>query len=201
MRIHFHKDSAEAEFLLKRDPTLKPLFDKTEHVSFEVGGDHFMMLVDAIIGQQLSSKAAASILIRVKEHFENNITPEKILAAKEDELRDLGLSWQKVSYLCSLAELTKNGEIDFKRIERLSDREITEMLIRVKGIGKWTVEMFLLFSLGRRDVFSSGDLGIRNALKKLYQREFTPKEAERLAERWKPYRSMVTHFLWHYLED
>jgi len=200
MEIVYSSESTEAEALLRQDPTLKPLFEKTKIVRFRADGNHFLALVEAIIAQQLSGKAASSILAKVNVFFHDDITKEKIMASSDDELKALGLSRQKISYLRSLAGLTLAGALDFNQIENLSDQEITDALIKVKGIGKWTVEMFLLFSLGRRDVFSAGDLGIRNALKRLYQKEFTPKEAEALAERWKPYRSLVTHFLWHYLE-
>jgi len=201
MLITFTAASAEARALIEKDPSLSPLFEKTKVVSFNADGNHFLALVEAIIAQQLSGKAAASILAKINKAFANEITKEKILQAKDEELRELGLSRQKISYLRSLAELTREGVLDFANLKNQSNQDIFEALIKVKGIGKWTVEMFLLFSLGRRDVFSAGDLGIRNALKKLYGREFSVKEAEELSRKWEPYRSLVTHFLWHYLES
>ena len=118
--------------------------------------------------------------------------------ASEEALRPLGLSFQKIKYLKSLADCIIQGKVDLSDLESKSDQEIIDMLIQIKGIGVWTAQMFLMFSLGREDVFSVLDLGLRNAVKNIYQnQELSHQEIEQLAENWAPYRSVVSHFLWH----
>ncbi len=201
MLVTFLNDSEEARTLLKADPSLAPLFAKTEKVEFSTLDDHFLAFVQAIVGQQLSGKVAQSIYRRLEALFAGVVTPAKILGAERETLRQTGLSERKAEYLRSLAGLTEAGTIDFANMPAMSDHEILATMTKVKGIGRWSVEMFLLFSLGRRDVFPAGDLGIRYALRDLYGRDFSEKEALALSEKWRPHRSLVTHYLWHYREN
>jgi len=196
--LTYHRDSPITQYLIQKDPVLKDLFAKKEIIYVRVSDDYFVSLVDTIIAQQLSSKVAQVISKRVFTFFDEVITPQKIMDASEEALRPLGLSFQKIKYLKSLADCIIQGKVDLSDLESKSDQEIIDMLIQIKGIGVWTAQMFLMFSLGREDVFSVLDLGLRNAVRNIYQnQELSHQEIEQLAENWAPYRSVVSHFLWH----
>jgi DNA-3-methyladenine glycosylase II len=196
--LTYHRDSPITQYLIQKDPVLKDLFAKKEIIYVRVSDDYFVSLVDTIIAQQLSSKVAQVISKRVFTFFDEVITPQKIMDASEEALRPLGLSFQKIKYLKSLADCIIQGKVDLSDLESKSDQEIIDMLIQIKGIGVWTAQMFLMFSLGREDVFSVLDLGLRNAFRNIYQnQELSHQEIEQLAENWAPYRSVVSHFLWH----
>ena len=121
-----------------------------------------------------------------------------ILETKEEDLKSIGISRPKIKYLKSLAEDVQSGSLDFDGFDQMTDEDIINMLTKVKGIGIWTAQMFLMFSMGRQDVFSSLDLGLRNALKKLLNNEnMTLLEIEAYSQKWSPYRTIVSHYLWH----
>jgi DNA-3-methyladenine glycosylase II len=194
----FHRESEQVNFLINQDPMLKPLFEKKESIEVHLYSDYFVSLVGTITSQQLSSKVAAVIFNRLEALCNNNITAHQLLSLSDDDLRGVGLSYQKINYLKSLAECEEKKIIRLSEFDHLSDHEIIEMLTQIKGIGIWSAQMFLMFSLGRIDVFSVLDLGLRNALKRLYnQPELTNKDIELISEKWKPYRSYVSHYLWH----
>jgi DNA-3-methyladenine glycosylase II len=155
--------------------------------------DHYGALVRSIVGQQLSVLAARSILARMYERFDGRTpTPQQILADDPEELRGAaGLSRSKVAFLRDLAEHVDSGALVLEELDHLSDKEVGERLVEVKGIGQWTVDMFLIFHLGRPDVLPVGDLGIRNAAKASYRlRKLpTPDRLQRLARPWRPYRT------------
>ncbi|HEY2602664.1 MAG TPA: DNA-3-methyladenine glycosylase [Thermoleophilaceae bacterium] len=166
--------------------------------------DAYGTLVRSIVGQQLSTKAAASIYARVLELFGGEVpTPVKLIAVDPDALRGAGLSRAKVAYLRDLAERVEDGELDLDHLAELSDAQVTEQLTAVKGIGEWSADMFLLFQLGRPDVLASGDLGIRRAVERLYGLPKIPdvKTMERIAEPWRPYRSLACLYLWSSLDN
>jgi DNA-3-methyladenine glycosylase II len=166
-------------------------------------GNYFFDLVDAIISQQLSIKAAATILKRFVALFpEGKVTAEAVLDLDDKTIRGAGISFNKISYIKDLAKKTIESGILFEQFEIMTDEEIIDELVKVKGIGRWTAEMFLMFTMDRADVFSYGDLGIRNAIKKLYgfETEPTKQEAEKIAEKWKPYRTLACRYLWKSLE-
>lgn len=167
-------------------------------------GEHYASLVRAIVGQQLSTKAARSIWLRVVEHFGGRPpTPEEVLAADPDELRVAGgLSRAKTSYLRSLAEHVISGELELDRLEQLDDARVIEELTAVRGIGEWSAHMFLMFQLQRPDVLAPGDLGIRRAIQLAYGLGELPKPAtvESLAEPWRPHRTLACRFLWRSLD-
>ena len=181
------------EFLLK-DKYIGPLVEKWGICTIKPieKSMYFEDLVDAICSQQLSGKAAKTIFGRVKSLLVK-VTPENILSKKDQELRDCGLSWQKVSYVKDLAGKTTNGELQIKKLDKQSDEEIIKELTSVKGIGRWTAEMFLMFSLARPDILPKDDLGINKALKNL-------KVKEKDTEKWKPYRTVASWYLWRSLE-
>jgi DNA-3-methyladenine glycosylase II len=164
--------------------------------------DAYGALLRTIVGQQLSSKAARSIYGRILEKFGGTTpTPDEILAASEDDLRGVGLSGRKVEYIRDLAKHVKSGELELDRLEQLSEEEVTEEIVAVRGLGQWSAEMFLLFHLERRDVISGGDLGIRKAIQLLDGREEmpTPQEVVERSEVWSPNRSLASIYLWESL--
>lgn len=184
---------SEAEEFLSRDKYIAPLIEKWGHCAIKPikKSLYFEDLVDAICSQQLSGKAAKTIFGRVKT-FLVKITPENILLADTEDLRKCGLSYAKCKYVKDLALKTKNEELKVKNLDKLSDEEIIKELTAVKGIGRWTAEMFLMFSLARPDIFPVDDLGINKAMKKLKLKN---------SDRWKPYRTVASWYLWRSLEN
>jgi len=167
--------------------------------------DHYGALVRAITGQQLSVSAARAIYGRLTARFgDRPPTPQEILADEPEELRAAaGLSRAKVSYLRSLAEHVLSGELELARLDELGDEEVVAELVAVKGLGLWTAQMFLMFQLERPDVLPVGDLGIRRAIERAYSLEELPdpETMERLAERWRPYRTLACRYLWRSLQN
>ncbi len=205
---------------LRRDPVLAAVIKKAAHRIHAWDSprrpNHFKSLVVAIINQQLSGKAANTIRKRFEALFAKATTkhavkisprkrfptPEEVLKMPAAKLRTAGLSKMKVGFMKDLARKVLDGTVNFRKMPRWTDEEIIEHLVRVKGIGRWTAEMFLMFSLGREDVFSYGDLGLRNAMQKLYKLRAhpTPEKAKKIAAAWKPYRSLASRYLWASLE-
>ena len=180
------------------DPVIFELIDRVEPFEFKRTGSYFANLCRSIIGQQLSVKSAQAIFNRFKDLFlKGEISAEHLAKIKDEKLRGVGLSGPKVKYLKGFAKMVSSGEIKFEGIEKLKDEEIILMLTKVSGIGVWTVEMFLMFTLGREDVFSHGDLGLKNAIKKLYKMENpTKEEVEAITIKWSPYRTYGCRILW-----
>jgi len=196
--IKYHRLSNEVKYLIHKDARLEKLFKMKEEIIVNINENYFESLAGVIVAQQLSSKVASVIYNRLSNLLKGNITPEHIKNADEVELRGIGLSYQKIKYLKSLADCVLTKEVDLSDLNHLSDKDIIEMLVKIKGIGIWSAQMFLMFSLGREDVFSVLDLGLRNALKKLYELpNLTNQEIEEMSLNWSPYRSIVSHFLWH----
>ena len=166
--------------------------------------DAYGVLVRAITGQQLSTKAAATIYGRLTELYDGKTpTPEQIIATDPEQLRSVGLSNAKAAYLRDLAEHVVDGELPVERLAELSDEEVYERLIAVKGLGRWTIDMFLMFHLGRPDVLPVGDLGIRKAIQVNYGLRELPKAAqmEQIAEPWRPHRTLGCLYLWESLDN
>ena len=189
---------------LKRDPRLAPLIGVHGHPPFKPQPNAFKALTESIIYQQLSGKAASVIYGRFLDLFPKRRfpKPELLLTIPATQLRSVGLSNQKASYLLDLAAKFMDGTIQPKRFPLMSNEEISEHLIQVKGIGQWTADMFLMFALNRPDVLPVGDLGIRNGFKKLYglRKEPSPERMTALAEGWRPYRTAAAWYLWRVLE-
>lgn len=166
-------------------------------------GSHFHALIRSIVFQQLSGKAAATIHSRFLDLYpDRSPTPEQILATPDERLRAAGLSRQKISYLRDLATRVHTGELPLDHVHTLSDAELIAHLVQVKGIGKWTAQMFLMFKLGRLDVLPELDLGIQNAIKRAYRkRRVTPKDVLRIGARWSPYASIACWYLWRSLDN
>jgi len=167
-------------------------------------GTHFDAVVRAIIFQQLSGKAATTIHTRLLAHFgARHPTPAELLAAHDEPLRAAGVSRQKIGYLRDLATRAADPAFAMDTLHNCDDARIHDTLTAVKGIGPWTAQMFLLFRLGRPDVWPTGDLGIRNAVKKAWRlrTDPTPKHLEKLAKSWSPYRSVAAWYLWRSLDN
>jgi DNA-3-methyladenine glycosylase II len=199
----FEAQLETAERLLaRRDPALRPLIKSRGPCHIRPHTRHFETLVEAIISQQLSTKVADVIVGRFKKLYSPARFPtiDQILATPSEALRAVGMSNGKVSFIKDLAAKTIEGTVRFDRMTRMNDDEIMEMLLPVKGIGVWTVHMFLIFSLGRMDVLPVGDLGVRRGVERLYGFDHTPtaEEIEAVAEerRWRPYCSIVSWYLW-----
>jgi DNA-3-methyladenine glycosylase II len=189
--------------VLKKDPILAQLIKKVPPFERTWGKDYFSDLCESIVSQQLSVKAADTIWGRLKKLLPGEkVTPDGIRTLDTEKMRSAGISYQKISYIKDLAEKTLESGIVFEQFEIMTDEEIIQELIKVKGIGRWTAEMFLMFSMGRPDVFSYGDLGIRKAIQRWYEfkEEPTKEEAEKISEKWKPYRSFACRYLWKSLE-
>ena len=166
--------------------------------------DPFQALLRAIVGQQLSTKAARSIWERVAERLGSETpSPKQVLAHDPDELRGAGLSRSKVAFMRDLAERVEDGRLDLAAMKDVADEDVIAELIEVKGIGRWTAEMFLMFHLARPDVVSTGDLGIRRAIQIAYGMEELPgpSEMERIAEPWRPHRTLACLYLWRSLAN
>jgi len=184
--------------LRQSDPVLSAII---EHVgAFRMNYDEpaFHSLAEAIVYQQLHGKAAATIFGRLAALTGNPLTPEGILKLSVEQMRAVGLSKQKLSYLRDLAAKTHSGELDLTRLPDLSDAEVTKQLTQVKGIGVWTAHMFLMFALRRPNVLPTGDLGVQMAIRKHYRKRKLPKPAqmEKIAKCWEPYRSVACWYLW-----
>lgn len=193
--------------LVASDPVLGAVIKSTDDLPpFIPHTNYYEALVGSIIGQQLSVKAAATIRQRFIDLFKGTFpTPTQILEQDDDDLRGVGLSRPKIGYIKDLAKHIEDGQVDFSTFDRLSNQEIIDELTQVKGIGVWTVHMFLMFCVARLDVLPTGDLGIRNGVKKLYNLETlpSPEDLTKLAKdaSWTPYESVASWYIWHSLDN
>lgn len=192
------------QHLKKADPVMAGIIDRVGGYKIQYREPIFQTLVRSIVYQQLSGKAALTIYNRLMDAAKADpLTPESILKLRPQRMRALGLSQQKVAYIRELARLTKSGDVNFDQCAALEDARVVEHLTRVKGVGVWTVHMFLIFALRRPNILPTGDLGVRAAMKKAYGLEELPKpaEMERIAAAWHPYCSVATWYLWRSLEN
>jgi DNA-3-methyladenine glycosylase II len=168
----------------------------------EFGLPEFCSLAEAIVYQQLNGKAAVTIFKRFAALAGEPLTPEGILQLSDQQLRSVGLSKQKSAYLKDLAAKTVAGLLDFSRLQALTDEEVIQHLTQVKGVGIWTAHMFLIFSLRRPDVLPTGDYGVQVAMRKHYKKRKLPKpkDMEKIAKAWAPYRSVACWYLWRSLD-
>lgn len=184
------------------DRILKKLAKKYPAPKFEDKSEKlFESLIESIISQQLSVKASDTIFKRFKGLFKKDFPTPKDIVSKEDEkIRSAGISFQKISYLKSVADAFISDLIDLKKIKKMSDQEVIDTLTQIRGVGRWTAEMILMFTLGRPDVFSLGDGGLRRAIKNLYHLT-DDKKILKLSETWKPNRTAACWYLWKSLEN
>jgi len=197
------------EHLLGADPVLGQLVEEQGSLDEQERSrgrpaDAYGALVRSIVGQQLSTKAARTIYERLTGLYDGTTpTPQQLIDTDPDDLRAVGLSRAKASYLRSLAEHVVSGELELDRLTDLPDDEVSEQLTAVKGLGQWTAHMFLIFHLHRPDVLPVGDLGVRRAVELAYGLEGlpTPAELEQIAEPWRPHRSLASLYLWRSLDN
>ena len=193
------------EHLRRTDPALARIIDEVGDCSMtpRAEGSHFDALVRAIVYQQLSGKAAATIHGRFQGLYGNRPpTPEEVLATEDERLRSVGLSRQKVASIKDLAARVAAGEVPLDRLDSMPDDEVIESLIRVRGIGRWSAQMFLMFRLGRPNVLPDLDLGVQKGIQHAYElpKLPTPKDVLRIGERWAPFASVASWYMWRALE-
>ncbi len=208
--------------LKKSDPIMRAIIERLGPCRMQFGLPEFPSLAEAIVYQQLNGKAAATIFKRFAALAGEPLTPEGILQLSDEQMRGAGLSKQKSAYLKDLAAKTSSGLVDFARLPGLPDAEVVEHLTQVKGIGVWTAQMFLMFTLKRENVLPTGDFGVRMAMFKHYldraqakaakkstaarksrKRKVklpSPEQMEKIAKRWEPYRSVACWYLWKSLD-
>ena len=184
------------------DPVLSAIIQQVGDYGIQFRRPDFETLVKSIVFQQLSGRVASVIFGRLSAAVKGMVTPETILKLRPSRMRSLGLSTQKTAYIRDLARHTRAGSVVFEDLAALPDDEVIVRLTQVKGIGVWTAHMFLIFALQRTDILPTGDLGIRNAIRKAYNLEAlpTPEEMEQMALRWRPYCSVASWYLWRSLE-
>ncbi len=189
--------TAAIAHLRTADPVLADVIDAVGPCEWTLSAQGFRTLADAIIAQQISIKASAAIMGRL-EHLLGEVVPERFLATEPEDLRGIGLSGQKARYLRDLAERTITGALDLSALPALDDESAISQLTAVKGIGRWTAEIYLIFALGRPDVLPADDLGLRYAAQQFYQLPAPPPppEMRRIGEAWRPYRSVACWYLW-----
>ena len=188
--------------LKKSDPVLRAIIEKVGPFRMEFDEPAFHSLAEAIVYQQLNGKAAAKIFDRFAALTGDPVTPKGIDKLTDEQLRSVGLSKQKSSYLRDMAERAIRGELDFSRLADMTDVEVIKHLTQVKGVGVWTAHMFLMFSLRRPNILPTGDFGVQTAIKKHYKKRKLPKplQMEKIAKCWEPYRSIACWYLWRSLD-
>ena len=206
--------------LKKSDPVIRAIIERIGPCRMEFGDPTFHSLAEAIVYQQLNGKAAETIFKRFTAIAGDPLTPEGILKLTPQQMRSVGLSGQKTSYLIDMSERAHRGQLDFSRIDQMSDDQVIEHLTQVKGVGVWTAHMFLMFTLRRPDILPTGDFGIRMAMYKHYldkawkngsgkpQKKArkkkiilpNPEQMEKIAKAWAPYRSIACWYLWRSLD-
>jgi len=184
--------------LKKSDPVMAAIIERVGPYRLTFREPTFGTLVRSIAFQQLNGKAAKTIFDRLVAAAGGSLTPESILALTPEQMRAVGLSRQKLSYIRDLAERTRSGEIDFARLPEMSDEDVIEHLTRVKGIGVWSAQMFLMFALRRPNILPTADYGVRAAIKKHYRKRKLPNHEQivKLARAWHPYCSVACWYLW-----
>ena len=191
--------------LLKKDKNMQVLINKFGRPDFNPRQDYFQSLLRSIVFQQLSGKAAQTIY----ERFVNlipktfNYCPNEVLKLDKEEMRKAGLSFRKIDYVRNLADYFENNSFHKKDVEKMSDQEISKELIQIKGIGQWTVDMFLMFTLNRADILPCKDLGIQKGIMKILNMNNLPskKEMENCSRKWRPYRTIACWYLWRMVDD
>lgn len=198
--IKLEKNSTEANYIKSKDKALGKVIDFIGDYNVYLRTDYFESLARSIVGQQISVKAADTIWNRFNDLCKD-ITPDNIINLDEESLRSVGISKTKIKYLKNLAECANSGVVDFDNIGSLDDETVIKQLTSVKGIGKWTAEMFLISSLGRLDVFSIADVGLKRSVNWIYSNgdSLTNDEILQISSKWSPYRTIASLYLWEIL--
>lgn len=200
-KLHYDLKNEKVHYLLQTDETLKKLISYIQESELIIEEDGFKCIIKYIVGQQISDKARETIWLRICNTY-GNLTPKKTLMIKDEDMRNIGLSQQKVEYIKNLATAVYNKYIDFNKFSNLSNEEIIEKLTKIKGIGRWTAEMYLIFSLGRENVLSKGDGTVKRTLQWMYNLEElpTPSQVGIFFEKWKDFATIVSSYLWKSIE-
>lgn len=192
-------------FLKRADPVLAQVIERVGpcRLQLRTEGTHYDALTRSIVFQQLSGKAASTILSRFHALYQTAPSPEAVLETNDERLRSAGLSRQKIGYLRDLSAKVASDSLPLHEIHDMSDDDVIEHLVQVKGIGRWTAQMFLMFRLGRRDVLPELDLGIQNAIRRAYRmrKRPTPKQVAKIGAKWSPHSTVACWYLWRSLED
>jgi len=194
--------------LQKNDPVMKKIIKQVGPFTGKTTRNRFAALVKSIVSQQISTAAARTILQQLHEAVVEkpgstfSVSPEDFAGKTPEQLKAAGVSKQKASYVFDLAEKVNDGTVDLKNIHRLDDEEAINCLVKVKGIGRWTAQMFLMFCLGRMNILPSDDLGIKNGVKRAYGLDVlpTPREVDQIGEAWRPYASVASWYLWRSID-
>ena len=184
------------EFLISKDETLRFILDTYGHPIIQKRQEGFASMCHIILEQQVSIESAKACYVKLENYFKK-ITPENIYYSSEDELKSCGLSRQKIVYLKDLASKVLNNDINFESFATKSEQQIREELVTIKGVGNWSIEVYLMFCLQSPDVVPLGDVAIKNTLKELYDCQ-THEEMEKLSDNWKPFRTFASFTIWHY---
>ena len=188
--------------LRRADPVMARLVRTHTLRRIRVTADPLRELVESIISQQLSVKAADTITARFHALFGGRMpSAARLIAMPAARLRSCGISGSKARYIKNVARAFRSGHLDRAHLARMTDAEVRERLVAIKGVGPWTAEMFLIFALARPDVFSTGDMGLQNAIRRAYRVRPTPARMERLSRAWAPYRSYACRYLWKSLDN
>jgi DNA-3-methyladenine glycosylase II len=188
---------------LRRDKKLAKIIDQVGEVKLKRRTDLFHRLLRAIVAQQLSTRAADTIWERFVSLFEaQQPSAKSILLMETEKMRGVGLSYQKAGYVKNIAQFSIDESLDYSRLKKKNDGELIDYLTRIKGVGRWTAEMILMFSLGRPDIMPVDDLGIQNAMKSLYRLDLDGKILKEAilerSEKWRPYRTFAAIYLWRW---
>lgn len=194
--MYYQYGEVEKEYLKANDPILAKAIDEIGHIKRPVASEFFPALIDSIVSQQISGKAADTVMQRLIE-LTGEITPETIAALEEDEIQKCGMTFNKAIYIKGAAEAFMTGEIIPSELESLTDEEVIKKLTTLKGIGIWTAEMLLIFFFNRPDIISWNDLGIRRGMKKLYgYEELTKEQFRHHKQMYSPYGTVASLYLW-----
>ncbi len=195
--MYFEYDEKEMNYLISKDEKLASVIKEVGHIKRKINSDFFENLIFKIIGQQISNKAYLTICQRFKDLL-GEINPDNILSTSDETLQHCGISFRKVEYIKNASFFWKNEDFDFKNIQNYSDEEIIQCLTKIKGVGIWTVEMLLIFSLGRKNVISYNDLVIKKGLMNLYGLEKIDKKIfNKYKALYSPYATVASFYLWN----
>ena len=188
---------------LSNDPVMKKLIKQFDLPAWSYNGDLFLDLIGSIIGQQLSVKAGTTIENRFLDLFpKRKPTPKQILKTPDEKLRKCGMSYGKIKYIKGICTAVIKKQVNFESLREMEDEEIIVELVKLKGVGRWTAEMFIMFCLGRPDIFSFGDLGLKNAVAKHYGIDRDDlKNIEKITIKWSPHRTLACRYLWKSLDN
>jgi DNA-3-methyladenine glycosylase II len=194
-------DNIRAQAHLSKDSVLKKLIKKHPPFSWPKTGDLFTDLVESVVNQQLSLASAASIFKRLKALYKDSISPKSTLELTIDQLKSVGLSGSKSSYVQNVATAIISGELDIEKLHNSTNQEVIDQLTSIKGIGPWSANIILMFTLNRPDVFPVGDLGVRTAMSKLYKLDREDRSSMiKISKTWSPHRTLASRYLWKSLD-